>query len=150
MTEIGPHYHSAFVVPDLEAAMESFGTALGLTWTAVRDGQREIHLPASVHEVRVRVAFSIQGPPYVELIERVPGSIWDPSGPHHVGVWVDDVAAASARLEAEGLSRAAHMCWPDGARWRIAYHHAPGGGYVELVDERVRPELEARLAGRAV
>jgi Glyoxalase/Bleomycin resistance protein/Dioxygenase superfamily len=150
---LGVPYHVAFVVPELERAMARYGQAFDHRWTRIRDRTRTITTAAGPQDVRLRLVFSVQGPPYVELIERAPGSLWDgPETMHHIGYWADDVRAESDRLAAAGLPWAASMDLDEpGGRWRMAYHRsAVGDGYIELVDATVRPELEARLAGGAV
>jgi hypothetical protein len=150
---LGLPYHVAFVVPDLEEAMSRYHQALGCDWTSIRDRTRPLTTPEGTEDVRLRVVFSVQGPPHIELIERAPGTLWDgPETMHHIGYWVDDVRAESARLAGCGLSWAASMDLAGpGERWRMAYHRtAVGDGYIELVDASVQHEFADRLARRAV
>jgi hypothetical protein len=93
----------------------------------------------------VRVCYSQQGPPWLELLEGAPGSPWDPAvvaGPHHVGCWVDDLAAASRRLAEQGLPVELDAR-PVGAQ-RV-YHGAPRSGLrVELFPASDGPDFLAR------
>lgn len=150
---LGVPYHVAFVVPDLEEAMARYEQAFSYRWTRVRDRTRTVTTEAGPQEVRLRIVFSIEGPPHVELIERAPQSLWDgPETLHHIGYWAEDVKVESARLAACGLPWAASMDLGEpGGPWRMAYHRsAVGDGYIELLDASVRAEFEARLAGDAI
>jgi len=85
-------------VQDLDAAMAQVGSALGLTWSEISSRELE-------EGGRLRVVFSKQGPPHIELIEGPPGSPWDSTaGPRidHLGYWSDDFAAERDRLVREG------------------------------------------------
>src|SRR6202022_3717025 len=102
---VGPMFHTASVVPDLEKAREEPGRGLALTWTEPRISERVIHTETGDQEVTLRVVFSYEGPPHVELVEAQPGTIFGGAemSVHHVGVWTDDVNAASERLVEQGL-----------------------------------------------
>jgi hypothetical protein len=152
--ELSPatHYHVGYVVADLEATMESVGRALGVTWAPLRDGNRlsdrtrRVSTPEGARDVRFRVAYSLEGPPYIELIEEVPGTLWVPpdSGAHHIGRWSDEVRSDAAALDTAGC---ALVAWAESDRpgaWRWAYHRNPAGGYVEIVDRAVAADATRR------
>ena len=144
MTAI-PHYHVGYVVPDVDVAMELLAGTLGMRWTEVTERPRIVHTEDGTTEVRFRVVYSVQGPPYMELVEQIPSTLWSPPGQHHVGFWSEDVRRDSNELAAAGLPRAA---WAETERpgaWRWAYHRQPFGGYIELVDRVVEAELAERL-----
>ena len=100
--------------------------------------------------VRSRFTYSHEGTTYVELVEENPDTIWRVGdGLHHVGRWTDDLRGELAALEAgrsagrpcrAGASRAAN-------RRRSAITGCPGGGYLELVDIRMKPAFERWMAG---
>ena len=92
-------FHVGVVVPDLEAAMAELGPAIGADWSGP--------LEREVGEWVVRATFAQTAPPYVELIEAVPGSVWEatPGAPiHHMSYWSDDLDADGVRLEAAGMA----------------------------------------------
>jgi hypothetical protein len=92
------YFQVGIAVDDLEAAMAELGSALGVSWRGPEE--------RDVGDGRIRVAFADSGPPYLELIEGPPGSIWDAAHGthlHHLGYWSDDLAADAARLEAGGV-----------------------------------------------
>jgi hypothetical protein len=95
-----PPFHICLAVSDLEASMREVGAGLGLTWNDIEE-----LTPAGV---RIRRAYSIEGPPHLELVQGPEGSEWDgPNGStlHHLAVWSQDVASDVSRLEAAGMKR---------------------------------------------
>jgi Glyoxalase/Bleomycin resistance protein/Dioxygenase superfamily len=93
-----PYFHVGLVVSNLERAMDELGPALGTTWTHVSE--------RAIGEWEVRVAFAVDGPPFLELIEGSPGSPWDPSrhaGLHHLAWWSEDRVAERERLGIAGF-----------------------------------------------
>ena len=83
-----PPYHVTMVVDDVKAAMADMTRLFGLQWAPLQgDGL---------------FTYSLQGPPYLELLKRRDDTLFDTAGLHHIGLWVDDVNAEAARLEAEG------------------------------------------------
>lgn len=129
-----PYFQVGFVVPDLEAAMEELAAGLGVEML----GPHERDVGGGL----LRIAFARTPPPYVELIEGFPGSLWEvTAGPaiHHLGYWSDDLDADSARLEAAGMVLELDL--------GFARYHRPGtaaGARVELIDAGFRPDFMAR------
>ena len=101
-------YHVGHLVPDLAIAMDSVSAAMQTTWAPPFEMRSGFTRPdGSADDQTVRIAFSVSGPPYLELIEVVADkdSIFaEPKlgGMHHLGYyaerWRDDVA----RLQADG------------------------------------------------
>src|SRR3954451_7372767 len=95
------YWQVGVVVPDIEAAMDELASGLGVDWSGPK--------PRDVGQWGLRIAFTRQGPPDVELIGGPPDPIWDAGGGarlHHVGTWTSDMAADAARLEAAGFELA--------------------------------------------
>lgn len=130
---ITPHFQVGIVVPDLQAAMAEIGASHGVTWSGPveRDLGRWI----------LSVSFARTPPPYIELIEALPGSVWSAEGGahiHHLGYWSEDMDADSARLEALGMEREYELGY-------VRYHRSvASGARVELVDVAGRDEFDAR------
>ncbi|MFW3169298.1 VOC family protein [Geodermatophilus sp. CPCC 206100] len=155
MRSFGEIYHTGLVVEDLETAMAELTAVLGLTWTPVEDRELPVVTPDGPLTVRLRWVYSRRGPCRLELLEPVPGTVWErpvqPSsgagGAHHVGVWAEDLAAASDELVAAGYPRVLTFDDGSGGAARFVYHRLPTGPLVELVDAARRPALEAWFAG---
>lgn len=120
-------YHVCFAVPDLESAMSEFTAAAGVRWQQPANEKLD--------QWSYRIAFTADGPPFIELIEAAPGGPWgDTSQPrfHHIGYWTSDIVAGSARLVDRGVPQAFTGC-PYGRPF--AYHYmASVGAHIELVD----------------
>jgi hypothetical protein len=133
-----PYFQVGVLVTDLPAAMEELGASLGVDWVGPQ--------PREIGEWTLQVAFTTQGPPYIELIQGPAGSYWDARGQgsflHHVGYWSDDMAADAARLEAAGMPLEFDGA-PHGAG--IRYHRGAASGLVvELIDAANRAAWHER------
>jgi hypothetical protein len=95
---VEPYFQVGFVVPDLESAMEEIGTSLGVEMVAPQE--RDVGVGT------LRISFAKTPPPYIELIQGPPGSVWDGTGGsriHHLGYWSADMDEDGAQLEAGGM-----------------------------------------------
>ena len=129
-----PYFQVGFVVPDLEAAMAEIGAGLGVEMI----GPQERDLGDCV----LRIAFASTPPPYLELIEGPPGSLWDATEGahiHHLGYWSADLDADSDRLEAAGMERELDLGY-------VRYHRpaAGAGARVELISTTHRTNFLTR------
>jgi catechol 2,3-dioxygenase-like lactoylglutathione lyase family enzyme len=101
-----PLYHVGILVEDIDAAIARFGELLGLTFgepldmrfdDIVEDGQRVVR--------DLRLVYSVEGPPFLELIEAQPDGVWGRQhgeGLHHIGVWQEGLEARVMELAASG------------------------------------------------
>ena len=143
-------YHIAWVVPDLESAMNGFAST-ELRWAT--PVTRHVVTKTTRSERRswsIRVTYSIDDPMHVELIEQCPGSPWEiePQGiPHHAGWWSHDLHEDIARLENDGYLLDAWMVDDNDQPSRFAYLVGPSGLRVELVDVAAKPQLKAWWSG---
>jgi hypothetical protein len=138
MMEI-PFYQVGILVPDIEAARGELTRALGVSWEPVREVALGAH--------SIKVAFTIEGPPHLELIEGSPGSAWDATdGPRidHIGSWTDDIERDKHLLVERGLPVDL-----DGASLGspyFVYHSAKTSGLrFELISSKLRPGFLKRL-----
>ena len=84
-------------------------------------------------------------PPHLELVQEVPGSVWEcneHSNVHHIGVWTDALPADSTTYSE--LRCPLQLCGHDGdtAPVQFAYHRDPLGVRIELVDVALKPLME--------
>lgn len=155
MPTLEQQFHTGFVVDDLGAAIEEFTTTFGSSWTPVEEVPLCLTGPDGPTRFDLRVTFSREGPQRYELIEAVPGTLWQvPSSPsggpspcHHVGFYADDLRGESRRLEAAGAPLQHTIDDGSGEVSFFAYHRLPSGLLVELVDGRARRAFERWFAG---
>jgi len=143
-------FHVCIVVEGLAAARAELSAVFGDEWCAEVGGPIQVRLPSGDAEVDLRCAYSVTSP-RLELIGRVPGTLWEPaagSGIHHVGYWSDDVAADAAELERRGYLAEATREGSDGAPF-FAFYRSPAGFRVELLSRGGQPALEQYWAAGA-
>jgi hypothetical protein len=128
-----PPYHVALVVPDVEQAMADLGAALGFSWATVQRRTNTFETPSGPTPVDMCFVYSLEGPPYLELIEQRAGSIFDTAGLHHLGLWCDERGSESDRLDQLGWPRETVGLAPDGS-WAGGLFHVVAGLRVEVVD----------------
>lgn len=99
--------HVAVVVTSLETSLVELGEQFGLTFAEIRTVDLPLRTETTDRRVRLRVTYSQQGPPFLEVIEALEGTPWTQvqgaSSIHHVGGYVDDVDAEAKRLVDSGL-----------------------------------------------
>jgi catechol 2,3-dioxygenase-like lactoylglutathione lyase family enzyme len=104
----------AFIVPDLEAAVENYHEMFGISdwhfYTYAKPMVSKMSYRGRPADYRMRVALSYFGPMRVELIQMLDGDtiyaefVRDHGyGVQHLGVLVDDMDAALAEAEAAGV-----------------------------------------------
>lgn len=145
MTSLPAHYHVGIIVRDLTAAKAQLTEQLGVTWGPVlrldhaeyRDGDgRDLLLPTTM-------CYSVEQP-CLELIEEVPGSIWECSeysNLHHIGIWCDDLGTESQRLTQVGCPLQLSGRSGSVAPSAFTYHRSPLGVRIELVDSAMREAM---------
>lgn len=120
-------YHLCFAVQDIQRATEDLTRAVGVRWSPVSAGR--------LGEWDYSIVFSIDGPPFFEVIQGSAGSPWDATDGSrfdHIGYWARDITADKRRLEARGAPIEFDSC-PYGRSF--TYHRIDSiGARVELVD----------------
>jgi hypothetical protein len=152
---LGELFHTGVVVADIEAAMDDLSRALGLRWTAVQEHDMRQWRPDGEQRLTLRFAYSLAPYPLVELIEARPGTFYEPvpdttTQLHHVGMWVDDLEAASSALSRDGFHLVAAGVDDEGNRpARVTFHESAHGLRVELCDAAMRAGFDTWIAGGA-
>ena len=80
-----PFFHVGILVRDVEAARADFTAQLGVEFEPV-------HSHKIATGETTRFCYSLQGPPYLELVEMTGTGSWSPEQPegfHHIGVGCD-------------------------------------------------------------
>ncbi|MGI5460358.1 VOC family protein [Streptomyces sp. CA-249302] len=136
-------FHVGIVVDDVAAAAAELSAVFGYQWCEEFGGPAQVTLPGGDAVLDLRATYSMSVP-RVELVQRVPGTLWEPaadSGVHHLGYWSDDVAADSAELSRRGHRMEALGKRPDGTPY-WAFHRSGTGPRIELVSRALQPLLE--------
>ena len=133
-------YHVGLIVDDIDAAAERLTAVNGYGWTKPVEATLTVTTADGDYEVPFKFVYSLQAP-HLELIQQVPGTIWTAAATaaaHHLGYWVDDLAAAAAGLEAAGYRQEAR---PSGDELSMfAYYTDPAGVRIEIVDRAMFPD----------
>lgn len=147
----GELYHIGMRAAHLESALEQLTASHGVEWTPISERPFRVWEPGNGYrEYPLRLAFSREGPVRLEVLEGVPGSHWDGRdvpGPHHLGVWVENVGEECERLIARGWTLEFAAASPEEGYGRFAYIRSPEGILFEPVDVANRPRFEAWWAG---
>jgi hypothetical protein len=146
LVDLGPPFHTGFVVDDLNAAMATWAR-LGVRWAKPVRSTGCWRAGDARREVSMGVVYSTGTSHHLELIAPDDPSFFrfgSTAAAHHVGYYVDDVARMSVRLRDAGfpivLSRHADR---DDTRPTLTYHRVPGMGFhIELVPASIRSTIE--------
>ncbi len=149
MIDYQDQFHIGIRVADIDAAMDELGAGLNVTWAEARDvAEQALWTPeAGLQHHHLRFTYSAEGPQHLELLQGPAGSFWDGSvapGAHHIGIWVDDVAAETTTLVDAGWTLLGAQRDPgDGGGYGVfSYIQPPTGLIVELVDRKVEASFE--------
>jgi hypothetical protein len=103
---MGSIWHIGIAVRDLEKGQKELSEVFGLRWRPAR--VRKLTLldaDGRLFAVECHVVFSLGGPFAVEVWHAISGTplgVPAAGGVHHIGYWVDDLAAEAKRLDALG------------------------------------------------
>lgn len=142
-------HHVGIVVPDPDEAVEGLWSRYGIEIRLFAEQEYPCRIADRDESPVVRIGLSVAGPPHLEILREVPGSvIWTPvPGLHHLGYVVPDVPSEATRLEHRGAPIAMAGGTGDGAPAGQTYHRDPLGHLVELLDAATARRLAARLDG---
>lgn len=143
-------YHTGIVVPDVDAWKARMGEVAGYRWTETMSAELPVRLADGDRVLTLRFAYSLDAP-HIELVQEIPGTPWTAAAPHiathHLGYFCDDVPTTSKQLEAAGFALEA-CALVDGAPAIFAYHLAPSGVRIEIVDRARMPDFSAYLRSK--
>lgn len=144
-------YHAGMVVPDLEQTVQTYSDLFGLRFARPRLSSLDVRVDGVPRHCELTVSYSLNGPPYLELIQERAGSVWaaDALNLNHIGFWAPDLRLAARRLEDSGLAARVHDIGADGGMTRFSYHRGADGIWVELVAPAFQAQLTAWLAASA-
>jgi hypothetical protein len=141
------HYHVGIVVRDLTEARDHLEELLGVVWGPIMEYDAEFRDASDKPTVYpLRLCYSTVAP-YLELIEELPGTMWEcneHSNLHHIGFWCDDFSTDSRGWTGSHCPFALGA-WEDG-ELRAGYHHDLLGVRLELVSTTRRDLIEGVMA----
>ncbi len=131
-------FHVGIIVPRIEKGMEEIAKRFGVTWPRPPGtASIRVRTKAGMQTLASRYAYTAEGPPYLELIEAVPGTVWEAgagSRIHHLGAFVDDLDGEIERLTAEGADLEMTTVGEDGSRvLGVSYINSALGVRLELL-----------------
>jgi hypothetical protein len=97
-------YHVSLSVTQLETGMDALARDLGVRWRPIIESRKtQMDEAGRVKTVEHRLAYSVGGPPAIELMQRAPGEGPDEDSVtgmviDHLGFWVDDLVGEWRRL----------------------------------------------------
>ncbi|TGB43404.1 VOC family protein [Mycolicibacterium peregrinum] len=138
-------YHVGVVVSDIDSAAERLTASAGYEWTQPIEYTVDVVTSTGEHRLPLRFVYSLQAP-HIELIAEVPGTPWTATG-HHLGYFVDDIAAASTQLENAGFQLEVKPIGDMASAF--AYFIDSAGIRVELVNRALFADWPAFLKGAA-
>lgn len=142
-------YHTSIHVPSLEAASAQYSAALGVSFSEPVRSSQEVLTPNGRMRRITESVISLAPGHRLELGHAVEGPL--PS--HHLGFFADDIAARFAMLDQLGW--VAEFWGEDatapGQLGTFSYHRDPvTGSWIELIDSRIRPQIEQWMSGGAL
>jgi hypothetical protein len=136
-----PFFHVGQVVDDIADAMACYTEALTLSWYAPQRRAINIETPESSLATDAYFVYSVEGPPHLELIESRARTPWASPGLHHLGLWGDVSADASARLISLGCPRETVLLSDTGDWVGGLFHILPNGLRLEIVNSSEQESL---------
>jgi hypothetical protein len=130
-------FHTGIVVPDLDATKSEMTAAFGITWRATNSSIFPMFFHGEKVEVGMRWCYSAGGPHYLELIQAVPGTVYELSGDqaelHHIGFFADH-ATMTEHFEQLGLGVEAGDAFNGVSSTLMTFHRSVNSPRLELLD----------------
>lgn len=149
---LAPFFHVGILVADLERAIDRYSEVLGLTFVEPAIASAQLEEPWREEPLDLRVAYSNQGPPHLELLEAQGDGLYgihQGEGMHHLGAWEPACEARLAELvERRGMRTEAVQYTPD-RQIIVAYFYPEHlhGTRLEIVDQNRQPMMESWFMG---
>lgn len=141
-------FHIGICTNDLDSSMRDLSAALGVRWRPPATPPGSVYDVQGVAQPRPTSTVSLGGPLGIDLMQGQPGTVWDVDVPrlHHFAYWTDDLRGDIDRMAEHGWKL--EMTIPDenGEPSVFAYLVRADGFRLELIDDRARPDYEARRA----
>lgn len=135
-------FHVGIVSAEFEQTRAEMERTMGVRWKGGEPQIFPLDIAGERREIEMRVALSEQGPPHFELIEAVPGSIWNTTGLHHLCYWSEDSAGLCSALIGDGWERV--LGQPDDD---FGYFRRGDGPLLEILPPRLKKMLDGVAMG---
>src|SRR6267142_5989749 len=144
-------FHVGILVADLEGAIKRFSDVFGIKFGPVQEMIVNAHGGVE-GKVKMKVAYSTQGPFYIELIEGSYGdslfSLKNGEGVHHLGVWSEDFPSYQERETGNKLPAATKLNYMPGDPQHWFSNPADlCGTRIEFIGNKMRRGIEAWIQG---
>ncbi len=151
MIEYEGLFHIGVIVADMNRGMADIARRFGVEFPDPREANVRVRYRGVESQVAVKFAYSMQGPPYIELIEGVPGTVWEASTGsriHHLGVFCNNIEDEIAKLESEGYTYEAASLGADGSMQGAQYINNDSLVRLELIRGETRDGFMKMLQTR--
>ncbi len=141
-------FHVGIIVPNIQKGMQELSSRFGVTWPRKPStSQTLIRTKEGTSPITISGVYSTEGPPWFEVFEAVPGSLWaaQSSNIHHMGFFVDNLDDEIERLVAEGNELEMEAVDENGNRISGCYLSTELNIRLEIVDASLREGMLARI-----
>tara|TARA_B100000470_G_C19545176_1_gene282297 strand:+ start:143 stop:598 length:456 start_codon:yes stop_codon:yes gene_type:complete len=141
-------FHIGIIVPNIELGMQELSSRFGVTWPRQpRTSETLVRTKAGTSPITISGVYSTEGPPWFEVFEAVPGTLWasQTSNIHHMGFFVENLDDEIERLVAEGNELEMEAVDENGNRISGCYLNTDLNVRLEIVDASLREKMIERI-----
>ena len=138
-------FHIGIVVKDMAEGMKDMSRRFGCTFKEPREANVRMRYLGEEQQVAVKFVYSNEGPVYIELLEAVPGSVWENVGIHHLGVFCDHMEDEISKLVADGYTHEGASLGADGSLQGAQYMTNDSGVRLEFQRGEFREQFMKML-----
>ena len=142
-------YHVGIVVSDLQKAMGELTSLASLSWGNPQVYTGLMTMQGTQLRFEQTFAISLDGPPHIELLGQLDGTVWNRTGLHHLGIWSDNVDEDCSLVQTRGCALESISVSAQDERTSGRYFGVPAlDSRLEIVSREIsEPRLERYLAG---
>ncbi len=138
-------FHIGIVVKDMAQGMKDMSRRFGVTFPDAREANVRMRYRGEEQQVSVKFVYSREGPVYIELLEAVPGTVWETIGIHHLGVFCDHMEDEVSKLVADGYTHEGASLGADGSLQGAQYITNDSGVRLEFQRGEFREQFMKML-----
>ncbi len=145
MIDYAGFFHIGIVVKDMAQGMNDMSRRFGVTFPEAREASVKMRYRGEEQQVSVKFVYSREGPVYIELLEAVPGTVWENTGIHHLGVFCDGMEDEVQKLVADGYTHEGASLGADGSLQGAQYITNDSGVRLEFQRGETREQFRKML-----